>query len=460
MQLPKDFIDRTKPLIHEEWDDFVDSLNQEPPVSIRVNRSKLSEELNLEHVAWCNTGYYLSQRPQFTFDPLFHAGVYYVQEASSMIIGQAIEQLMRGDVRCLDLCAAPGGKTTLISSVLSKDSLLVSNEIIRSRAYVLSENAMKWGNSNQVVTNNKSEDFSNLTHFFDVILVDAPCSGEGMFRKGHQAIEEWSVENVKLCAQRQKEILSNIWEALKPGGYLLYSTCTYNREENEEIVGWILDNYDAELTELDIKEGWGITKSEVRGKSTYRFFPHKTKGEGLYFAVLHKKDDILSEHKSKKLKNKDRKQKQKINISDFACYLKDIERFSLLENQGFISAIPKNSVIDIEVLQEKLNIISQGICLGQMKGKDFIPHQSLALNVELNEDAFPRVEVDWQTAIAYLRTESVNLSEAPKGIVLLTYENMPLGFVKNIGNRANNLYPNEWRIRSANLPQTVVGVLG
>lgn len=460
MELPQDFIDRTQPLLADQWSEFVTALSSDAPTSIRINRTKYNPvpNLDLERVAWCDTGYYLPSRPQFTFDPLFHAGTFYVQEASSMFLEQAIRQIVHSDIRVLDLCASPGGKTTLLASLLSSDSLLVSNEIIRSRAYVLSENTLKWGNPNQVVTNNKPADYTSLKHYFDLMLIDAPCSGEGMFRKDTQAVDAWSVDNVRVCAERQKDILSSVWNALKPGGYLLYSTCTYNREENEDVVAWLLEEYDASVVELDINEEWKISESKVGGKSTYHFYPHKTKGEGFFFALLQKGEEELDTRIFKPKKNKGRKPEDTIS-NEYKKFIVDSDNFTLFENQGTIHAFCKERYPDLQILHEHLSIISQGICLGQVKGKDFIPYQALALSNSLNKSAFVTCNVDWATAIAYLRTEAITLADCEKGYVLLTYKNVPLGFVKNLGTRANNLYPNEWRIRSTNIPSDIVSVL-
>lgn len=458
IQLPKDFIDRTQPLLGEEWDAFVQALGEASPTSIRVNRRKTAKDLPLEKVLWCNDGYYLADRPQFTFDPLLHAGLFYVQEASSMFVDFALKKLVKGDVRCLDLCAAPGGKSTIIANHIGEDSLLVSNEIVRSRAHILSENLMKWGTPNIVVSNNKPEDFLAVEHYFDLMLVDAPCSGEGMFRKDPQAINEWSVDNVRLCAERQKDILKSVWGALKSEGYLLYSTCTYNKDENEDVVAWICDTFDAEVISLPIEEAWGITKSEVNGGETYHFYPHKTKGEGFFLAVIQKKGHIL-EKPSKSKKNK-RVKESKSNLFEDKLSFLNSENLYLIEEKGVIYAFPKTLQEDFYFLSKELSLIHKGVNLGEMKGRDFIPHQSLSLSSILNKSKFDNLEVDWSTAISYLKKEALVLQDAPKGILLLSYRNSPIGFVKNLGSRANNLYPNEWRIRSANIPDEIVSILG
>lgn len=280
MNLPEAFVNRTKNLLGNEYQELVKALELVPPTSIRAN-NKIDYQPSEEHVTWCESGFYLNERPLFTADPLFHAGVYYVQEASSMFLVQAIKQHFPEAQTVLDLCAAPGGKSTLLSQTLPESSLLVSNEIIRSRAYILAENLIKWGNPNVVVTNNDPKDFDTLSGFFDAIVIDAPCSGEGMFRKDAGAIEEWSEYNVKLCAERQRQIVSSVWDALKTDGILVYSTCTFNREENEENVRWICEELGADLLNIDLHGNEDITVSDFG----YRFYPHKTKGEGFFMSV-------------------------------------------------------------------------------------------------------------------------------------------------------------------------------
>lgn len=462
MQLPSDFIANIKPLLNDDWDVFVSALKQEAPTSIRLNTEKCKEALSFDRVKWSDSGYYLNTRPQFTFDPVFHAGGYYVQEASSMFVEQAIRQYIEGDVKFLDLCAAPGGKSTLVASLLSGNSLLVANEVIRPRANVLAENMIKWGYPNVVVANNDSAQIGQLEGYFDAILIDAPCSGEGMFRKDEGAIEEWSVNNVMLCRDRQQEILANIWPALKAGGILIYSTCTYNKEENEENVLWIKEELGADILPVEIKEEWGISPAYISDIPAYHFFPHKVRGEGLFVAVLRKQesnDYISVNRKYNKDKSRDKKKRADVFV-DYQSYLKNKDSFAFYEQADKYYAFPKCLKDELDILKSRLNILSEGICLGQMKGKDFIPDQSLAFSLFLNKERFDMCEVDWRTAVAYLRKEAVVLDNEPKGYILLTYKNLPLGFVKNVGNRANNLYPTEWRIRSSYLPEEKVDILG
>lgn len=460
MELPSAFIERTKPLLKDEWGEFVKALEQQTPVSIRLNNKKnIGDNRSSDAIVpWCSSGYYLAERPQFTFDPLLHAGCYYVQEASSMFVEQAASQYIKGSVKVLDLCAAPGGKSTLLAGLLDKGSLLVSNEVIRSRAYILAENMTKWGCENAIVTNNDPAQIGKLDNYFDAILIDAPCSGEGMFRKDLGAVDEWSVDNVKLCRQRQQRILSDVWPALKPGGLLLYSTCTYNVEENEENVIWVRDILGAEILEVEVQSEWGISPSVVSNVPAYRFFPHKTQGEGLFFAMMRKNGNEpgISRPKNRKEKLKNSKNELK---GEYRNYIKESDLFNFHEQNNSWIAFPKYLSDDFSFLRSNLNIISAGIDIGEFKGKDYIPHQSLALSCNLNMEAFQVYDIDWRTAINYLRKEPVVVSDMSKGFILLTYRNVPLGFIKNIGNRANNLYPQEWRIRSANIPIQEVKVL-
>ncbi len=289
ISLPKAFIKRTREILGEEYGLFENALNEKPPVSIRVN-NKVQYIPSAERVPWCEDGFYLEERPIFTADPFFHCGVYYVQEASSMFLYQVAGQLFPYAERVLDLCAAPGGKSTLLLQALPKDALLISNEIVYRRYKILVENTIKWGNPNVIVTNNKPEDFKVLSGYFDVVVVDAPCSGEGMFRKNPDAVNEWSEQNVYLCARRQKEILVDAWNTLKTDGILVYSTCTYNREENEKNVRWVCNELNGELLEVDLKGNNQITQTGYG----YRFYPHKTRGEGFFIAVLKKKGENRS----------------------------------------------------------------------------------------------------------------------------------------------------------------------
>ena len=411
MNLPVDFEKYTRQLMGEQlYTELLNGLSDDVPVSIRVNPFKCPEHFSIplkdDCVPWCQYGYYLKHRPNFTFDPLFHAGLYYVQEASSMfhehVIQQLIHEIGNDDLRVLDLCAAPGGKSIAIRSILPDNCLLYSNEPIRARAQVLMENMLKWGHPNVVVTNNYARDYQRANMRFDIIVADVPCSGEGMFRKDANAINEWNLQNVEKCWRLQREIITDIWPCLKPGGYLVYSTCTFNAHENEENVNWIAEQLGADFVNVHTKEEWNITGSLIGQHPMYRFIPGKTRGEGLFVAVLKKHEDDAP---------------------------------------------------NVHAREAMLRIMTDEQLVPPNKKKD-IPNHSKALSIRLQRNEYPNVDIDYQQAISYLRKEAIVLpSETPRGIVLLTYQQAPIGFAKNIGNRANNLYPMEWRIKSTHIPE-------
>lgn len=471
MELPVAFADHTRSLLgDEEYNKLAVALDDEQPVSIRLNEAKLpGASFGLFHgcagrVPWSSTGVYLDRRLTFTFDPLFHAGCYYVQEASSMFVEQALKQYV-GETPAvmLDLCAAPGGKSTHARSVLSEGSLLVANEVIRNRSQILAENLTKWGHPGVVVTNNDPADFADLEEFFDVILTDVPCSGEGMFRKDPVAVSEWSQENVDICWQRQRRIISDIWPSLKPGGLLIYSTCTYNTKEDEENIRWIRDAFGAETLPVNVSDDWNITGNLLAGDDfpVYRFLPHRTKGEGFFLAVLRKpeEDSRQTRYKSASAQGK-KKVASSVSKEQLAVargWLLSPDDYELSVNGTNITAFPKEHLSELSSLQQSLRVIQAGVVLAEVKGKDLIPNHALAMSQMRRNGIFLCEEVPYEQAVAYLRKEAIVLSaEAPRGYVLLTYMNIPLGFVKNIGNRANNLYPQEWRIRSGYLPEEIL----
>lgn len=463
MELPVAFTDYTRALMGaEEYNKLVESLDREQPVSIRLNEDKLADSSSsLFHapypsVPWSDTGFYLPERLTFTFDPLFHAGCYYVQEASSMFVEQVLKQYLADEpVVMLDLCAAPGGKSTHARAVLPEGSLLVANEVIRNRSRILAENLTKWGHPGILVTNNVPADFSSMKDFFDVILTDLPCSGEGMFRKDPVAVSEWSPGNVEICRQRQRHIISDIWPSLKPGGLLIYSTCTYNTKENEENIRWIQDKFGAEVLPLDVRESWRITGSLLSGEDfpVYRFLPHKTRGEGFFLAVLRKPWRNVRQLRRKGIKAPGLPKEQ---LSTVREWLLMPDHYEFILNENSVSAFPRCHLSELSALYSSFRIVQSGIPVARLKGKDQLPDPALALSLSLNSEAFSRENIGYEQAISYLRKEAVTLTDtSSRGIVLLIYKHIPLGFVKNIGNRANNLYPQEWRIRSGFLPAKV-----
>ncbi|MGN1228981.1 MAG: hypothetical protein ACI4T5_04915 [Prevotella sp.] len=393
--LPESFVDSTRQTMGESlFAAFVEGLAQEPPVSIRLNRAKYKGEVDGgERVPWSSSGYYLPYRPNFTFDPLLHAGCYYVQEASSMFIERALRQYVTEPVEMLDMCAAPGGKSLAAISSLPEGSWVLSNEPIRPRASILAENVSKWGSPRMAVISNYPKEISKSKMKFDVILCDVPCSGEGMFRKDPQAIKEWSVQNVEKCRLLQREIVAEAWKYLRPGGILIYSTCTFNTHENEENVRWISEEYDAEILPVDICDEWHVTGSLLTGfhLPVYRFIPGVTRGEGIFMAVMRKSGEWKAQ---------------------------------------------------------------------RPPSLDKLPPALHRLELQRIDEACPTVDIDYPTAIAYLRREAIRLpDDAPRGIVTITYRDIPLGQAKNLGNRANNLYPKEWRIKSTHIPEEVIEIL-
>lgn len=473
IKLPEEFIKLTEASIGKEASDIYTAhfdKSESGVTSVRLNPFKenvggeplLAGFSGAENVKWCSNGYYLAERPVFTLDPLFHCGAYYVQEASSMFVEAALKAMeLDGPVKVLDLCAAPGGKSTHIASVIGSDSLLVSNEVIRSRSVILADNMAKWGCGNVVVTNNDPRDFSRLNGFFDVVFVDAPCSGEGMFIKDHQSIGEWSLANVELCAARQKRILQDIWSALAPGGYLVYSTCTFNHFENDDNLKYIIDEFGAqtvcahELLEQFV--GKGILKSRHGG---YQFVPGLVVGEGQFLAIVRKPSDDCKGDKNSRPGKGDKGSKTgkggkggKNALQGFNYLPSSDYGFELCGE--IVKAYPKAHEADIKYLESSLKIVSSGIAVATVKGKDFIPHADFALQNALKEmvsaGTLPKgiaaVEVDRETALKFLAKEPVVLSEAPMGYILLMYRGLGLGFVKNLGNRTNNLLPMARRIR-------------
>ena len=405
MQLPEDFIRETQQLMGEErFNSYLEAFEEEAPVSIRLNVTKgrffcdilgdVTKEPSLCYmpVPWCAEGYYLEGRLQFTFDPLFHAGCYYVQEAASMFITHVFRELSNlSPLNALDMCAAPGGKSTAMLSVLPEGSTLVSNEPIPTRAQILLENITKWGAKNCIVTNNYPRDFKKAKTKFDLILCDVPCSGEGMFRKDPATISEWSMQNVEKCWRLQREIVADAWECLNPGGILIYSTCTFNTKENEENVRWMMEEYDAEPIDIPIDPSWHITGSLLDGfdAPVYRFIPGITRSEGLFVCVLKKRGE---------------------------------------DTKGSGTSV---SLKGLKVLE-----------------------------ADLPQGEFPRVDLPYSEALKYLRGEALVLpADAPRGIVTVTYKGFALGPVKNIGNRANNLYPKPWRIKTTHLPTEEVKII-
>jgi len=400
-ELPQIFTEYTRQLMGaEHFERYLQSFEEEPPVSIRLNPKK-TEGLSVadgEQVPWCRGGYYLPQRPNFTMDPLLHAGCYYVQEAASMFLDEVLRQMHNAYIShqpsairplaALDLCAAPGGKSTLLRAALPENCVLYSNEPVRNRASILLENVTKWGYQNHHVTNAYPRDYRKEKMKFDLILCDVPCSGEGMFRKDPATIREWSPQNVEKCWQLQREIVADAWQCLNAGGLLIYSTCTFNTKENEENIRWILDNYEAEVLPVETRPEWNITGSLLPGfnEPVYRFIPGISRGEGLFMCVLRKNG---------------------------------------------ITAHCQRDFSDLKVL-------SVANAIGSL----------------------PQIDLSYQEALKFLRGEALVLPpDTPRGILEVCFLGHPLGQVKNIGSRANNLYPKPWRIKTTHIPTDYEAIL-
>ncbi len=458
---PPAFAQQMQLRLQNDWQKFISAHAQPSPTSIRINPKKSSAK-EFEKVRWTDFGYYLKQRPSFTFDPLFHAGAYYVQEASSMFLEQALKQTvdLTLPLTVLDLCAAPGGKSTHLLSLLADQSLLVANETIRSRATVLSENIQKWGYGNTVVTNNDPEDFHRLEGFFDVILVDAPCSGEGLFRKDRQAMQQWTKENVDLCALRQQRIIKQIWPSLKENGILIYCTCTYGEKENEENISWLVREKKADSIKLNLpasqagaESDWGVEEIKMGDVFGYRFYPHRVKGEGFFISVVRKKEkqEEIRVHS----KNIFTSPNKKI-IERLSNWVANPIETGYAIHEELIIALPENYIYEISLLTKVLKVIQKGTAIATLKHDKLIPDHALAVSTKLKIENFPSVELDHDQAIAYLRKDVLNPSGAALGFTLMKYQNTPLGWANLLGNRMNNLYPSACRIRNEFAP-TVQG---
>ena len=444
--LPDKFEENLRTLLGDEFHTFASSLQEPAPVSIRLHPLKNTLADRLESVPWSQLGRYLAERPAFTLDPLFHAGAYYVQEASSMFLEQALRQSVDLSQRLnvLDLCAAPGGKSTHLLSLISRDSLLVSNETIRARASILSENVQKWGFANAVVTNNDPADFQRLQGFFDVIVVDAPCSGEGLFRKDPEAMSEWSPDNVRLCCSRQKRIVSDAWDALKENGILIYCTCTYNPHENEENLKWLRENKPVEFVRLSIDPSWGTEEVKTDNVIAYRFFPHRMRGEGFFLSAIRKRE--RTDPPRLKIRNNVATPSKKIR-ERLSVWITNPEALTFFQFNDLIFHTTVSPAQDLEFILQHLKIVYAGTNLATLKHDKLIPDHALALSMDISRNNFPEVEVKATTALQYLRREAIQLPGEPAGFTLLTYRNLPIGWVNVLSNRVNNMYPREWRIR-------------
>lgn len=417
--------------------------------SVRVNPGKIPSEstgglLSLipsvqSGIPWTDFGYYLSERPSFTFDPLFHAGCYYVQEASSMFLEHVLKQTVNLEtpLKVLDLCAAPGGKSTHILSLLSEDSFLVSNEVIRTRVNVLKDNIIKWGNPNVIVTNNDPQDFSKLEGYFDVIVIDAPCSGSGLFRRDPSAIEEWSENNVELCSHRQQRILADAWPALKTNGIIIYSTCSYSKQEDENICSWAKSDLGAEIISLDVPSNWGIIPSG----GGYRFWPDKVEGEGFFISCFQKNNE------TDEVDVRIKKQPAAVAKNDLV-YINDWISpgdWEFIRHNETVYAWPKHAATDFTFILQELRVIYSGIRAGELMRNKLIPDHALAMSA-FTSNNIKRIEVNLPDAIAYLQRKDLHFPKEKTGWQLISYDGYNLGWVNILSSRTNNYYPKELRI--------------
>lgn len=455
MSLPVDFINSLNSVKGFSGDAFEKvHESSEKITSLRINPYKWSVQsmpllfpgLVKTQIPWCTTGYYLSERPSFTHDPLFHAGCYYVQEASSMFLGQLVNAVFpdRKDARykVLDLCAAPGGKTTHLSA-LFPESLILANEAIKTRSGILTENVVKWGKENIVVTSDDPANFNRLQGYFDLIVADAPCSGSGMFRKDPDAITQWSLQNVALCSRRQKRIIEDCWSSLKENGIFIYSTCSYSVEENEDILDWIADTFEVETIPFPGASDWGIveTSSTHHQMYGYRFYPDKIKGEGFFIACLRKKEVVEESVPGPKRLQMASKQDQ----NTVSRFLTNPEQFDLMDTGDGINILRKNDKEDIALLYAALYIKKAGIRAGKVMKEALVPSHELALSTVINLNV-KAIDVDIETTLAYLRKNDFPAGNASKGWNVVKYMGYDLGWVKVLPNRVNNYFPSALRI--------------
>lgn len=444
--LPTAFVARMHALLGtEEASALCSALDTPAPTTIRLAQHR-SYPINIvpskaRPVPWCPWGYYLPSRPTFTGDAALHGGGYYVQEASSMLLYAARTAIADEPVIALDLCAAPGGKSTLLLDMLAEGSIVVSNEVVRHRANILTENIQKWGSPYSVVTTAMPDRLGKLEDTFDLLLVDAPCSGEGMFRKDHSAREEWTPTAPASCAQRQRSILRDIWPALRPGGTIIYSTCTFSPEENEDIVDYITE-LGATAIELDGLYP-SIMRSPYSAHPCYRMMPHRVEGEGLFMAIL-RKDDTEAHQRQPKRQSVPRADIPR----EMLGWITPTDYIWERNTSHEVIAYPAAMATLLSALRAlRIPILSAGVPIGQIKGKSLIPHHALALSQVIDRNSFAQVELDEADLIPYLSREAVTLDTPTPGLKLITHMGIPLGFAKHLGNRSNNLYPAEWRIR-------------
>ena len=447
---PEAFVQRMGNDLGEDAKPLLEALDSPPPVSIRLNPDREAKPISGSPIPWCSQGLYLPERPSFTLDPQIHAGGYYVQEAASMFLDTVLKHLNpnQDPWTALDLCGAPGGKSTLLASSVGREGMVVANEVIRSRVRILEENLVKWGLPHTAVANRDAAYWSRWDEAFDLMLVDAPCSGEGLFRKDLAARTNWSLEQVEHCAVRQRRILADALPALRPGGYLIYSTCTFAEAENEENVTWLMEGHGLELEKIPISPDWEVTVSTIKSGETYRFYPHKSMGEGFFLACLKKPGNDSWFEPFKRLKPRYWQRLPKRDLEAVSIFLNDPEQFTYwVDERDNVRACPKTWHEEHLGFLEAAGVRSFGVLLGKRSRKEFIPAHDLALSTAISTE-LPALEVDLSMALKFLRKEVWRPEHSLEpGWRLVRYEGLNLGWVKVLKDRLNNYYPKEWRIR-------------
>ncbi len=454
MNLPKRFAaGLTEKIGEEDFKSFELALSESPPVSIRIHPEKgkdlFTEE---EKIPWCSYGRYLKKRPAFVWDPLYHAGAYYAQDASSMFFANAID--FTQDLKILDLCAAPGGKSSLMLSYLTENSLLVSNELVGKRAAILYENLVKWGAPNNVITNNRVKDFESFKGYFDVVMIDAPCSGEGMFRKDREAVEQWSEGLVNQCSMVQKEILTQAIDLVKTGGLLIYSTCTYEAKENEDNIRWLYSTFGHKLEPASIKydKAWGMEEIEIdvidnQKQSGYYCYPNKVKGEGQFVAAMRIIQSPVYKNNGRGL-GKSARLLTNTELNAISGYVDLNEKYTYLMRDGdLVFAVPKGMEHDMSSFMDRLYLKKAGTLIGKLIRNSLIPDHELVMN-GLASPKMPRVPLNLEQALDFMQRKNIDVPEnVPNGWIIFTYNGTDIGLAKNLGSRINNHYPADWRIR-------------
>lgn len=449
MKLKTDFLRHISNCQGFDEGGFIAAHNEAPGVSIRINQAKVADRLvvlsedNIRgQVPWCEEAYTLNERPLFTLDPLFHAGAYYVQEASSMFLQHVIREVFKdgNTVKALDMCAAPGGKSTLMAG-MPELGFLVSNEIIQSRVAVLQENIIKWGSLKVLVANNDPDDFKRLPGFFDFVMVDAPCSGSGLFRKDEKAMEEWNPELVGFCAARQKRILHAATETLAEGGYLFYSTCSFSEEENEDNLDYLIETGMYESVDLPIHESWNIVKTHSKKHAAvgYRFYPDKVMGEGFFCGILRKTTSNSAIIANPKVA------KSLPIAQQLTGWVHDAQSLYYFQKVNDVFAFDQLFVHELSTVSEVLKLRKNGLRLGELIRGEFVPNHELAMST-IQSEQITKLELDLKQALQYLRRETVDPGVDEKGWVLVKHKGISLGWVKLVQGKAKNHYPLNWRI--------------